>query len=137
MAAAITMRFKPSKGSRVYLARPYTHDGPEVRTGRYIESSKAVVWMINALRINVFSPVVHCHALVDYSLPFDWGFWAEYDKAFISVCEELWVLCIPGWDHSVGVTAEIAIANELGLKVRYLIPNGNEYSIFDYPPEVR
>jgi hypothetical protein len=37
-------------------------------------------------------------------------------------CDELAVLKLPGWRESTGVTAEIAIAREFGLPVRFIEP---------------
>lgn len=53
-------------------------------------------------------------------LPTDFEFWRQYDKAIISRCSELWVLTLPGWSESVGVAAEIEIANRLSIPVRYV-----------------
>lgn len=54
--------------------------------------------------------------------PGGWEFWEAYDRDMISRCDEVAVLRLSGWENSTGVRAEIAIAEELGLPVRYLDP---------------
>lgn len=69
----------------------------------------------------VFSPIAHGHPIAQfYGLPTDWEYWAKFAKEYIQRSDELVVAMIPGWKESTGVTAEIAIANELGIPVSYL-----------------
>ena len=56
-------------------------------------------------------------------LPSDWESWKRIDTAFISCCKELWVIMLDGWDESTGVAAEVKIAKELGIPVRYITPD--------------
>lgn len=44
-----------------------------------------------------------------------WAFWRRYDRAMLERCDELVVLQLDGWEESIGVKAEIAIAKELNL----------------------
>jgi hypothetical protein len=53
-------------------------------------------------------------------LPKGWDFWREYDLWFIRQCDRLTVVMIDGWRESVGVTAEIAEAERLGIPVGYM-----------------
>ena len=69
----------------------------------------------------VFSPIAHSHPIaVQCELPLGWDFWHQFDKAFIDWCDALIVLKLPGWDTSVGVNAEIKIAEEMGKPVEYM-----------------
>ena len=47
-------------------------------------------------------------------------FWARYDRSVLARCDAVAVLTLDGWEDSVGVQAELAIAGELGLLVRYV-----------------
>lgn len=50
----------------------------------------------------------------------DWTYWERFDTAFIRACSKLVVAKMDGWKESVGVQAEIKIAESLGLPVEYL-----------------
>jgi hypothetical protein len=67
----------------------------------------------------VYSPVSHSHPIAQHGLPTDWSYWEWVDRRFLEVCDEVVVLTLDGWRESVGVRAEIRIANELGKDVRY------------------
>ena len=69
----------------------------------------------------VFSPISHTHPIaMACALPQGWEYWSGFDRAYLEHCNKVFVLCIPGWEKSVGVTAEIGIANELGLPIEYI-----------------
>ncbi len=70
----------------------------------------------------VFSPIAHTHPIAAYDLPGDWAFWRRYDRAMLQRCDELAVLQLDGWEESIGVQAEIAIAKDLNLPVRFITP---------------
>ena len=103
----------------IYLASPYSHDDPEVRLGRF----DAVCKMAGALMRThlVFSPIAHTHPIaVHCDLPLGFAYWAEFDRRMISMCDEVWILRLPGWDLSVGVLAEIEIAKLLKKPLHYV-----------------
>jgi len=73
---------------------------------------------------HVFSPISHTHPIaLAGDLPKDWEFWQAYDRAMLRACGKLAVLMQDGWQESVGVQAEIAIARELGLPVEFIEHN--------------
>ena len=83
--------------------------------------------MISEVDKSVFSPITHCHQMaLDYGLPKEWDFWKEVDEGFIDKSDNLYVLMMPHWESSVGITAEIRYAHSLGIPVVYL-------SCPDYP----
>ena len=115
------MKNKPSK--RVYLAVPYTHKNPRVLTRRFNLVNKAAAKLINQ-GYYVFSPISMNHPIkLADDLPCLWEFWAAYDTAYLEVCNKMFVLKLPGWDKSVGVTAEIEIAKKLKIPIEYLEAN--------------
>jgi nucleoside 2-deoxyribosyltransferase len=103
----------------IYLASPYSHPDPAVREQRFHAACRAAVAMLHTGRV-VFSPIAHSHPLAQHGLPGNWHFWEQYDRAFLERCDEVVVLMLDGWQESVGVQAEIRIARELGMPVRYL-----------------
>ena len=103
----------------IYLACPYTHKDPAVREARFkAVSKKTAEFLRNG--INVFSPITHSHPLVEYELPVEWSFWEKYDKAFLDVCDRLFVYMLDGWEESKGVRAEIEYMIEQGKPIIYL-----------------
>jgi nucleoside 2-deoxyribosyltransferase len=106
----------------IYLASPYSHPEPVVREVRFRAACHATARLIAAGHV-VFSPIVHGHPLVHHGLPTDWSFWERFDRDHLVRCDEVVVLMLDGWRESVGVAAEIRIAEELRKPVRYLAPD--------------
>ena len=105
-----------------YLASPYSHESAAVRSKRFIE---ACIFASKLMRkgVMVFSPIAHTHPIAKYGeLPKGLDFWEKYDREIISHCGCLIVLKLQGWEESKGVSAEIAIAKELGIEVKYMEP---------------
>ena len=68
----------------------------------------------------VYSPISHSHPIaVQCDLPLDYDHWEEADKAFIDWCDAVYVVRIPGWKKSTGVTKEIEYARSQGKGVIY------------------
>lgn len=117
------MRMIPS-GGYVYLASPYSHDDPFVREDRYLRTMKYMSRALAAGRF-VYSPIVHCHELAKVAdLPRDAKFWEAYNFTMLDAATELWVLCLPDWDLSLGVDGEVQHAKSIPIPVVYLNPEG-------------
>jgi hypothetical protein len=72
----------------------------------------------------VYSPIAHCHGMSQFgNLPGEFGFWEEYDKHFIDLSDEVWVLAIPGWRTSKGVEHEMNHAFKTDKPVLILTPS--------------
>ena len=70
---------------------------------------------------NIFSPISHSHTIaLDYDLPHSFEFWSTQDFSILRHCSKLFVLQLSGWEKSIGVTAEIILARELGIKIEYI-----------------
>lgn len=106
----------------IYLATPYSHPDPAVRQARFDAVNRVAAELIQT-GAHVFSPISQSHpiALIG-DLPTSWEYWESYDKAILSICDQLNVLMLPGWYESVGVAAEIRIAEELGIPVVLMVP---------------
>ncbi len=105
----------------IYLASPYTDPNPAVREFRAREACRITAALIRAGRV-IYSPIVSSHPLVEYGMPTDWEFWKRFDRDIIRRCDSMIVLMLDGWDKSVGVNAEIEIAEACGLAVSYAHP---------------
>jgi len=103
----------------IYLAAPYTHPDPRVREARFDAACVATAALVRAGQI-VFSPIVHGHPLVRFDLPIEWEYWERFDREFLQRCDEVAVLMIDGWRESRGVQAEIDLAIDMDLPIRYL-----------------
>ena len=103
-----------------YLAGPYSHPEEEVRIKRYRDLTHAAIKLFE-YDLAIFSPISYNgnSTFLKYDLKTDWKTWEKLDKLFISRCDALIVLTLDGWEKSVGVTAEIAYANQLEMPVIY------------------
>jgi hypothetical protein len=73
--------------------------------------------------VPVISPIAHNVAIIrEVGGATGWGLWQAQDSAMLAVCQKVLVLKLPGWEKSKGVTAEIALAKNLGKPVGYLDP---------------
>lgn len=103
----------------VYLASPYSHPNAEVRDLRFREVNRVAGDLVR-LGMQVYSPISHSHAMAtEGDLPKSWLFWRAHCYAILRACSRVVVLMQNGWEESVGVQAEIAIAREMGLPVEY------------------
>ena len=107
----------------IYLATPYSDVDPEVRKERFQTVNRVAAKLIQGGH-HVFSPISHTHPIaLEGDLPLGWDYWEEYDRKMLSVCSEMFVVRLPGWEESTGVRAEMDIAKEMGIPVRYLDPH--------------
>ncbi len=128
----------PHYGWLVYLASPLTHSDAEVRADRSKAVSRACGWFMNNRRdLFFFSPVAHGTPIAaECFLPFEWEFWSEIDECWLSRCDELWVLCLPGFKTSTGVSAERKIAERIGIPCKFVIPQPDgSYTVTDTEPD--
>lgn len=104
----------------IYLAVPYSHSNPAVRAFRF-EMVNFVAGKMMAAGELVLSPISHTHPIaLEVDLPVSYEYWKKNCEAWMSVCRKLVVLRLDGWDTSVGVTAEIKLAEELGIEIEYV-----------------
>ena len=104
----------------IYLASPYSHPDREVMVRRFKQACKMARKLFE-LGHFVFSPIAHSHPIAEHGeLPAKWEYWAAFDTKMISLCDEVWVLKLDGWQKSKGVEAEINIAKGLGKPVKYV-----------------
>ena len=107
----------------IYLASPYSHDDPAVRLERFEAVCRFAAGLMRSGLV-VFSPIAHTHpiAISEDGLPKGWEFWERFDREFLEAADSMVVLMLDGWEESVGVQAEILIAEELELPVEFATP---------------
>lgn len=119
----------------IYLAAPYSDKDPWIMENRFQLINKAASVLMSR-GVYVFSPISHTHPIAVASngdLPRGWEFWEEYDKLMIRNCSEMYVLCLDGWEASIGVKAEMKIAKELNINITYIYYDELIYSTITSP----
>ena len=105
---------------RCYLAVPYSDPCPDVMHRRWTTANS------EAARLSrdgwlVYSPISMGHPIARAGdLPTHFEFWRSHCEWLLSACDTLVVLTIDGWRESIGVTAEIAMAEERRLTIVYI-----------------
>lgn len=116
-----------------YLACPYSHEDPKIMTMRFVIVTYAGAKLMGKNpRLNIFSPITHSHPLHKAGMNADWKTWKRIDTEYLRLSKQLYVLTLEGWKESVGVTAEIKIAQQLGIPIYYLDPQTFGMTIHEY-----
>lgn len=118
----------------IYVASPYSHEDAKVRE-RQAMSVVAFSAALMEAGVHVFSPIAHCHLMAaNYSLPGNFEFWEAYDREYMDFCESMIVYTLPGWNTSVGVSAEVQYMRESNKSIIY-VQSAHMY-IKHYLPEL-
>jgi nucleoside 2-deoxyribosyltransferase len=107
------------KKTIAYLAAPYSHPDPEVKTQRLEAVAKAAAHLFSK-GVWVFSPLTHNMTIDVHGIHGNWQQWGEFDLEMMARCDTLLVLKLPGWEASKGVRDEIAYAKKIGLPIEEL-----------------
>lgn len=118
-------------GKKIYLGIPYTHEDVRILDYRCKLADRIAAVLMNNGNY-VYSPISHTHPIAKLGkLPCDWAYWKGYCECFFDGwTDELHVITAHGWDTSTGVEAEINLANDKGIPVKYIEP-----TTFSYPEE--
>ena len=105
-----------------YLAIPYSDKDKNVMDFRAAVSDYIFAILSNEGRI-VYAPISSCHSIAKkYGLPKTFEFWEKVCLEFVGLAYKLIVIKLPGWQSSVGLTAELKLAQKLGIEIEYLDP---------------
>ena len=103
----------------IYLASPYSSPIPEAHQLRF-EKARAACVHFMAQGVNVFSPIVYAHEMASaFALRTDANFWFKFNSDMIRASEAMFVLCLPGWESSKGVTIEIKQARAVLMPLHF------------------
>ena len=120
----------------IYLASPYSHADPSVQQLRFEHVCTIAAELMRKGHL-IFSPIAHTHPIaVHGGLQRGWDFWQRYDQKLLDCCDELWVLCVAGCKESIGVQAEIAVANALHKQIRYVQVDADTGTLVGVSPAV-
>lgn len=112
-----------------YLASPYTHPDPEVMHRLYYMSALTATNWLLVKHIWTYSPIVHCHEMANrFDLPRHAEYWQAYNRAMLLPAIGLFILDIPGWETSRGVTYEREVAKAESIPITLLRPSGHTYT---------
>lgn len=105
---------------KIYLAGPYSHQLESIRRWRVDQINKKAAELMMQGNL-VFSPLSHSHPISEYCNvdPCDHDFWLRQDLWILDICDELHVLCLPGWEDSRGIKTEIEYAKKLRIRIVY------------------
>lgn len=105
----------------IYLASPYNHENDEIRIRNFEKISKIAADIVAEGGVAI-SPITYGHTLLQFrdNFPYDWEFWENFCKTFLSRCDELYVIMMEGWDLSRGVDEEIKYAIKVGIPITYI-----------------
>ena len=119
----------------IYLAVPYSHPSPLVRHNRFEAVNRFAATLMQQGE-GVFSPISHSHPIEDhFTETKSWDFWQKQDLPILKVCKAVLVLCLDGWEQSVGVAGEVSEAEKLGIPVYYINTKeafGGNFSVKSY-----
>ncbi len=97
----------------VFVISPYTDINPDITQAR-VAAADLYIGKLTQQGIVAYSAISAMHHLLDsWKLPNDWKYWEKHCATMIGCAKIVHVLCLDGWDTSVGVAGEIAIAREL------------------------
>jgi hypothetical protein len=104
----------------IFVASPYTDENPEKMELRYHQVRNWTFARIQHHHEILFSPIAYCHryALM-HNMPTDFSYWQNFSNGFLDVALSVYVLMLPGWEDSRGVTSEIAYAKKLKKKIDF------------------
>ncbi len=103
----------------IYLASPYSHPDQRVREQRFDWACRVASDLMKE-GWKIFSPIAHSHPIARYGLPTDYDYWKDWNHRLIRCMQELWVLKLPGYEDSKGLTGEIKFAIDEGKALKYL-----------------
>lgn len=129
---------KKNKRDLIYLAAPYTykgkHTGYEV-LDRVLKINRASAEIL--LNGNfVYSPISHNHPIKETcpdTMNGGWHFWREFDLRMLSLCDKMYILTLPEWHLSMGVSEEIKFALKHKKPIFEMSPA--DYSIVEFNEE--
>lgn len=103
-----------------YLASPYSKFA-----GGIVKANDAACRVAAELLLRgvpVFCPIAHSHAvaMTGQINPMNGDFWLKADAPFMRAAKCLVVVCLDGWEESVGILLEIGQFDQMAKPIYYL-----------------
>ena len=107
----------------IYLASPYSAPCEALRELRFRQVC-AIAGDLLADGHLLYVPIAHSHPIALHSAMRDtaWATWQRLDEKMICRCDEVWVVMLDGWQASVGIAAELSVARDRKIPIRYYDP---------------
>ena len=107
----------------IYVCSPYSAPCEALRELRFRQVS-AIAGDLLAAGHLLYVPIAHSHPIAQHSDIADtsWAMWQRLDEAMIARCDEVWVVMLDGWQASVGIAAELTVARDRQMPIRYYNP---------------
>lgn len=110
----------------IYLASPYRADDPRLVRIRYKLAVKTAAKIITRWGHHVFTPIGHSHPIaMDKAFNQEnntHSYWLSLDFKILDICDEIWLLTLPGYERSEGMQREQIYAREKGKPVFTVTP---------------
>lgn len=102
----------------VYVACAFGENDPTIRELRI---DLASCFCAEKMRegIVVFCPLIHNYYILKHGLPVGWDYWERFNSKLLKRADKLFVLKLKGWEKSVGIQAEIALARKYSIPIEY------------------
>lgn len=105
-----------------YVSIPYSDADPAVRRRRMVTFWKACAYLTRQGKAVLSPMTLEPMVLADPTLSTDWDDWKTYAAFLMALCSEMVIVTADGWNESSGVQGEIAMADQIGLKIVKLDP---------------
>lgn len=118
----------------IYLAHPYTTGVIGMSLSEILEEVAKFTFSAHVAKYPIYSPVLMGDNILRKAKKKKtraiqaYDFWAWHDRHMISLCDELWVYCLSGWEKSEGIAEEVSYAERLE-KPLSLISTGPVYLV--------
>lgn len=112
------MIFDNDDSGFAYLASPHTHSDPAVVEWRE-KAIMIVAGKLIQMGLQIFCPIMHTAAL-DREIKIPHHRWLMQDQPIFDASRLLIVVQLPGWEKSVGITAEIERAKKRKKPIFYM-----------------
>jgi hypothetical protein len=105
----------------VYLAGPFSSDLKVIEKHREVLHDYYTYLIYDRYNQPVFGPITQSGRLSKkFGLSGKYDYWKAQDRAMVKKCDAVWVMAIDGWEDSIGVEDELALAKELGKQVLFI-----------------
>lgn len=104
----------------IYIASPYSDPDKEVVKFRTSVVCKYSAKLLKK-KMSCVSPITMGTGIFQHAtLPSDFEFWQHLSYDLLSICSELYVLKLAGWEESIGVQGEIEFAKKKNIPIHYI-----------------
>ena len=103
----------------IYLAAPYSNPDPKLVQAR-MEQIYDVMGEFMKQDRHVLTPLFMHEVAVRHELDGTYDYWEKYCLDILKRCDEMIVLCLPGWTESRGVKGEMEFCRRNGIPITFM-----------------